>query len=140
MKNLWLIFLLFVLMSFRQDSRYKLTISTDGFKEIKGVLEIGLFNKEQGFLKTNSRIRFIRIPVNEPVVSYTFAGLPAGYYAVSLYHDVNSDKKCNRNMLGIPKESYGFSNNFKPFLSTPDFDDAKFYLNSDTTITIHLIH
>jgi len=71
---------------------------------------------------------------------YTFKDLPDGEYAVAIFHDKNSDKICNTNFLGIPKEGYGFSKNFKPRLSSPSFNDCKIDLNSNMSITIKLIY
>mgnify|MGYP001340022858 CR=1 FL=1 len=36
--------------------------------------------------------------------------LPAGVYAIKLYHDENSNNECDMNLLGIPTEKFGFSN------------------------------
>ena len=53
--------------------------------------------------------------------------------------DENNNGILDKNFLGIPKEGYGFSTN--PFVfGTPDFDDAKFELNSDKSIDIEMIY
>ena len=36
----------------------------------------------------------------------------------------------DKNMMGIPKEAYGFSNNAKGFFGKPDYKDVKFELKS----------
>ena len=36
----------------------------------------------------------------------------------------------HRNFIGVPKESYGASNNPKKRLRSPPFDEAKFSLNA----------
>ena len=69
----------------------------------------------------------------------TIDDLPNGEYAIALYHDVNADGICNLNLISIPKEPYGFSNNVKPVFSAPTFESTKFALNSDKTIQIDLI-
>ena len=45
-----------------------------------------------------------------------------GKFAITLIDDENNNQDLDR-WLGIPKEGYGFSNNVKPFLSLPDYDD-----------------
>jgi uncharacterized protein (DUF2141 family) len=35
----------------------------------------------------------------------------AGTYALSIFHDVDNDNKLSTNLLGMPNEGYGFSNN-----------------------------
>src|SRR5690606_17095923 len=42
-------------------------------------------------------------------VALRFADLPAGDYAVAMYHDRNGNGKLDSNLVGIPTEPYGFS-------------------------------
>jgi uncharacterized protein (DUF2141 family) len=63
--------------------------------------------------------------------------LSAGEWAVALLQDTNNNGKTDRNMLGIPSEPYAFSNNVRPRLSAPKFDDCKFRVTGQAqTITI----
>lgn len=65
--------------------------------------------------------------------------LPVGRYAVAVYHDLNSNGKLDKNVLGIPKEPYGFSKDFRPKFSPPDFEDCAITLPaSGTTVGIKL--
>ncbi|MBI1364437.1 MAG: DUF2141 domain-containing protein [Alphaproteobacteria bacterium] len=52
-------------------------------------------------------------------------GLHKGQYAFLAYYDENGDGKLNRNALGRPKEPYGFSNDVRPKLHKPHFNDVK---------------
>jgi len=38
--------------------------------------------------------------------------------------DANGNGDLDRNLLGIPTESYGFSNGVRPTLRAPTFDEA----------------
>ena len=64
--------------------------------------------------------------------------LSYGEYAVTLFVDVDGNKKLNKNFLGIPKEQYGFSNNVMGRMSPPSFDQAKFMIAGPTTQNIKL--
>lgn len=67
--------------------------------------------------------------------------LPAGEWAVALLQDTNSNGKTDRNALGIPNEPYAFSNNVRPRLSAPKFEDCKFRVTGQgQTITIQFPH
>ena len=57
-------------------------------------------------------------------MTFRFEGLKAGRYAVAMYHDVDGDESLDTNMLGIPREPYGFSNNAVGRFGPPSFDDA----------------
>lgn len=52
--------------------------------------------------------------------------LPAGDYALSVFHDVNDDGKLESNFIGIPKEPAGLSNNLRPRFGPPKYKDAVF--------------
>ena len=71
-------------------------------------------------------------------VQTTFSVEP-GDYAIAVYHDENSNGKMDKRMFGIPKEPYGFSNNFRPVMSAPKFNECKFSVgNSEKAIRINL--
>ena len=116
-----------------------LTVKVVGFKNIIGKIQIGLYNNEASFPKINKQYRTAILKVNSLVTKYTFS-IPVGYYAVALFHDSNADGKCNTNFLGIPTEGYGFSNNIKPLLSAPSYNETKINVQKDMEIEIRLIH
>lgn len=122
--------------SFDKNPRLKLSISN--ISTIDGYINIGIFNSNTDFLKKGKAFRNFSIKVTKSVESIVIDDLPKGNYAISLYHDKNSDGICNLNLLGIPKEPYGFSNNFKPRFSAPVFDDCKFVFHKDLNLTIRL--
>jgi uncharacterized protein (DUF2141 family) len=54
--------------------------------------------------------------------------LPAGEYALSVFHDVDGDGRMARNFFGLPKEPAGLSNNAVPRFGPPKWKDARFEL------------
>ncbi len=48
--------------------------------------------------------------------------IPPGFYGIAVWHDENGNKKMDKNLLGIPKEKYGFSKNIYGRFGPPDFD------------------
>lgn len=69
---------------------------------------------------------------------FTFKDLPAGDYAVLLTHDENDNGKLDTNLVGMPVEGYGFSNN-PQVMRKPTFDEARFNVPaSGTAIDISL--
>jgi uncharacterized protein (DUF2141 family) len=117
---------------------YDLAINIKGLKSTGGNIQIGLYNKKESFPLVDGQYKLFYIDANKFSGIYTIKDLPGGEYAVAIFHDKNSDKICNTNFLGIPKEAYGFSNNYRPKLSLPSFDDCKIDLNSNASITIKL--
>lgn len=118
----------------------ELTVNISNIKSLKGEIIIGVFNTNKDFLKDGVAIQNYSIKVNGTTETIVIKDLPKGEYAISLYHDENSDNECNRNFLGIPKEGYGFSNNVKPKFSAPSYEDCKFSLLKDHSLKIKLIH
>jgi uncharacterized protein (DUF2141 family) len=57
--------------------------------------------------------------------------LPPGKYAASVLHDENGNGQMDTNLLGIPKEGYGVTNNPKPKRRAARFDEALFDLPPD---------
>lgn len=66
--------------------------------------------------------------------------LPPGTYAVSVFDDLNGNRKLDRNMLGIPREPVGASNNPPARMGPPRFEDCAFRVgDKPEVITISLV-
>ena len=71
------------------------------------------FGKEKGYIVEKSS-------------TIIFKSVPPGSYAVAILHDENNNQKMDKNMLGIPKEGYGFSNNASAPFGPPSYKKASF--------------
>jgi uncharacterized protein (DUF2141 family) len=72
-------------------------------------------------------------------VSLAFEGIKPGKYAVMVMHDENDNGKLDSNILGIPKEGYGFSNNPR-VMRQPTFDESMIEIkDADLAITINVL-
>ncbi len=138
MKTLFILVTIFT--SLFSNENPQLTIKISNIEKVQGNIKIGIFNSETNFLKEGFAIKNYYIKVEKNTATITISDLPKGEYAVSMYHDENSDNICNRNLVGIPKEAYGFSNNVKPVLSAPTFNECKFSFHESKTINIKLIN
>ncbi len=130
----------FIVLSSLSGQEYALTVHVSNIKEKKGKMIVSIFNNLNDYLKEGKEYCKKIIVVKDSIVKFTFKKLPKGAYAVALFHDVNEDGKCNKTLIGIPKEGFGFSKNKKPFIGAPSFDDVKIDLNQDKSIIINLIH
>lgn len=76
-------------------------------------------------------------PSQKGTMNCVFSDLSEGTYAVAVSHDVNENGLADTNFLGIPKEGWGVSNNVRPTMRAPTFDEAKFaFVHSDNIETI----
>lgn len=116
------------------------TITVKNIKETKGSFLISLYNDVTNFLKEGKEFRKQKVKVLDSIMQFTFAFIPQGTYGVVMYHDANDDGKCNKNFLGIPKEGFGFSRNYRPILLPPSFNDVKIELKQNENIIINLIY
>src|SRR4051794_8883270 len=84
-----------------------------------------LFTSPNGFPDHSSSEVTIAVPTDGKHSTCRFTNIQYGNYAIVAFHDENHDAKFNQNWLGLPQESFGFSNN-PSSLKKPSFDDAKF--------------
>lgn len=85
-----------------------------------------LFDSANAFGDFRDPLRAVSVAVTD-AVSYRFTDLPAGEYALLVFHDKNSNRQLDKNFIGIPIESIGFSNEYDP-RGPPQFDRARFVL------------
>ena len=119
-----------------QEETFQITVFINGLDSNEGQVLIALHNEKAQFLKTAFKNAITKI-TNKKVM-YTFKKIPEGEYAISVFHDKNSNNKMDVNFLGIPKEAYGCSNNAKGFMGPPKYEDAKFQLTKNSTIRIQI--
>ncbi len=125
-------------LSYAQEP--ELTIRVTNIKEIKGKLVVAIFDKKEAFLEEGKAYKNLVIDVTKPIMQYTIDKVQRAEYAIAVFHDKNSDGICNTNLLGIPREAYGFSNNFRPTLLAPKFEQVKLLIMESKLVEIRLIH
>ena len=134
-----IISLLFGLLALASSTeKAAITVSITNLRTNTGVMEISLYNVPETFPVAGKHFKMVRVPVTNPKVTYTFNDLAPGEYAIGLYHDEDSDGKFKTNFIGYPKEPYGFSNNVKPVIAAPDFEDAKFTATAGKTVVVEI--
>lgn len=136
MYALLIYFSLFI--GFVSNKNPQLTIKIENIEVLEGHIRIGVFNTSENFLKQGFTFKKYKIAVKNATETIIIDDLPKGDYAFMLYHDKNADGTLNRNLLGIPKEPFGFSNNVKPKFAKPTFEDCKFLLEENLELEISL--
>jgi uncharacterized protein (DUF2141 family) len=119
-----------------ENTKGTLVIKVEGIKSVDGKIGLLLFNHADGFPdQEESAILKKEVHVKGSEVEITLESLPFGNYAISLVHDVNSNKLFDKNRLGIPKEPFGFSNNTSILFGLPNFEEASVKVNQKFTKT-----
>lgn len=135
----FLLLLLFISTDSPKPEKFDLKIMVTNIHTLEGNIEMGVFNSPNTFLQIGKEYESYSQKVTSDTMIFLLNDYKKDNYAISLYHDVNSDHKCNLGFLGIPKEPYGFSKNFRPKLSKPSFNDCKIDANQKMTLIIRLI-
>ena len=132
---------LFSNLIFSQEETTKFYIT-----ELRGDISLEM---EINNLESNKGLIYIRIldenenPVivgTSPVINYSseisFDSIFPGKYAIQFFHDENENQKMDFNLIGIPKEKFGSSNDVKPILGPPKFEKMLFEIYQDKKIVM----
>lgn len=115
----------------------ELNVDVKGLNSDKGEVFLALYNTAETWMKKPFKVERKAAAKGSTVV--TFANLPEGDYALSVYHDEDGDRKMARNAVGMPLEPWGFSKDAMGMFGPPAFDDAKVTLPATgATIVINL--
>ena len=104
-----------------------LRLDVSGFRNTRGALSCRLFTQPSDFPDGEGLIT-VRAKITDGQATCTFTGLAAGEYAAAVVHDENDNGRLDRNILGVPSEGYGVSNNHTYAVSSPKWDETKFTL------------
>jgi len=126
----------FVSIAYAQTG--KITVEISGIQGSEGQISIGLYTGEEGFPETEKSYKGTIAKVTGEEVVAAFQEVPAGTYAIAVFHDTNSNGKLDKNFFRIPKEGYAFSNNVFGTFGPPDFEEASFKLDGNKTVIIKM--
>jgi uncharacterized protein (DUF2141 family) len=73
-----------------------------------------------------------RVPAGEAVTSFQLCGLSGDVVALTMFQDLDSDGKMNKNLLGMPTEPWGSSGT--PGTFGPSWDTGRVALDGKTIV------
>ena len=115
------------------------SVTVDEIKVNDGSIVLALYDTAGGFLEDDYVYKYCIRKADRGEVICLLENVPAGKYAIAVYHDKNNNKELDTNWIGIPKEAYGFSNNPKIRLRPPNFTECSFTLKADKSLSIRLL-
>lgn len=130
-----LLYLIGILLGMQADlsAQQTLKIFITEVPVVKGQILYSLYKQERGFPNDSDQaFRRGSIPVNAQQLTLMIPDIPPGFYALSLVHDENGNNRLDKNKMGIPIESFAFSNNSLGAFGPPKFIKARFQVRSDT--------
>jgi uncharacterized protein (DUF2141 family) len=126
----------------KNDNAHSITVKAENLRNTNGIVQFALYNTDASLPDENYehyyKIRSAKIIGTTAIC--TFVDLPAGKYAVNIFHDENLNGKIDKGLI-LPVEGIGFSN-FKTINLTnrPNFSKASFWLTGDTKIDVKMLY
>ncbi len=111
------------LASAQTQSEPTVTVSVTNITAHYGFIMVAIYD-ETGW--GDASIANLRESVHGETVSLTLTVPNPGRYGIRLFHDVDGNGELNANIMGIPTEPFGFSNNAPPRFGPPSFKAAAF--------------
>lgn len=135
-----LFFLLTVTMENSNESSNvpcTLTIRIENVANRDSNIMVAVFDSSETFL-TETMHRQKVVPVkNFTEIEISFQ-LEKGEYAVAIYQDINKNGVLDRNFFSYPSEPFGFSKNFRPVFSAPNWSDVAIPVSGEKKINLKL--
>ena len=101
-----------------------LTVTLHGVRAQTGLLKLAVVDSQDGWDGQAKPVGADGAAPQGEAATFVFKGLAPGAYAVLVTHDENGNGKLDSNMIGMPIEAYGFSNN-PNVMRKPTWDEAR---------------
>ena len=100
-----------------------------GFANADGQALVAFFLNADGWPDGGGSVFATEVTaINDGRAVAVFDNVPAGPFAVSVFHDTDGDRELDSGALGIPSEAYGFSAGARKTFGPPKFDEARLEL------------
>jgi uncharacterized protein (DUF2141 family) len=116
----------------------ELTIEISGVTPDQGKVYVAVYDGPETFPISGKQLVGRVLAAGDRHLTAHFADLPPGQYAVVAFQDFNGNGRLDKNLLGIPKEPYGFSNGARGSMGPPKFAAAAITLGPNGTTKVEL--
>lgn len=110
----------------------KVNLTITNLNRESGQIALAIYNDASSFPDDgNKAFKTKFISLNGTAVSQVVTlDLPAGEYAIAAFVDNNKNQKLDKNLIGAPKERFGFSKNPAIHFSAPTFSECVFQVTA----------
>jgi uncharacterized protein (DUF2141 family) len=119
-------------------STAEIIILVAGVPSDNGKIACALFTTENGFPLDTSEAVVHSQAARQGEAECRYEGLSSRSYAVAVFHDENDNGGIDLNGFGIPTEAWGVSNNIRPRMRAPRFEEASFKLVDGETLQLEV--
>jgi uncharacterized protein (DUF2141 family) len=100
-------------------------LRVEGVASTQGTVYASIFLQAEGFPGDKGMAFSYRaVPAQNGTVVLFFEEVPAGEFVVAVLHDADGNEELSFNLLGMPKEDYGFSRGARAMFGPPPFEKA----------------
>lgn len=124
----------------KQNDQVPFTITLKNLKTPTAPVEVTFYQKKNKFLSLTDIYKTYTLKPDGNTFVAKIDDLAFGEYAIATFQDVNSDGVIEKNGIGIPKEPYAFSNNYRPKTRGPKYGECSFvYSKTENSISMTMI-
>ncbi len=109
-----------------------ITTKVTDVKSSEGKIRLAIYSSTEAY-SSKDYYKRESVDAQEGSVEITLDVEP-GKYVIMVLHDRNSNKKMDKNMMGIPKEPYGASNNVYKSFGRPDYTLSEFEVKEGESV------
>jgi len=114
-------------------SAVELVVTVSGLQGPEGEVGCALYRSAEGFPMDAGKAATVWQKAKPGSVECRFENVAPGRYAVAVSVDLNGNRKTDTGFMGIPREDWGVSNNVRPKMRAPKFEEAAFEVTGETT-------
>ncbi len=112
-----------------------LEVAVSGIESAEGRVGIAVWDDDKGFPEAiEHALDSTYVAVESGTARAVFELPEPGTYAVTVFHDKNDNQRFDKNWIGMPREAWGVSNQARPRLRAPRFDEAEFEISGVTQV------
>ncbi|MEM8769374.1 MAG: DUF2141 domain-containing protein [Pseudomonadota bacterium] len=118
----------------------ELRVTIDNITSDQGELLVAIVASEAAFNGSGTPTLSVKLPPREERLFFSTNALPRGTYGIRVMHDENGNGEMDSNLVGMPTEGWGFSNNAMGNFGPPGWQDVRFELTDEIEQVISLNH
>ncbi|MDR9417463.1 DUF2141 domain-containing protein [Gracilimonas sp.] len=117
----------------KENLRSEFELKINNIPKVEGEVRVAVFDSKENYDSKENPLHAFVLTVEGDSLTWKHDELPYGEYAIAVYHDENENGELDTNLLGIPKEAYGFSNNARGRFGPASWKDAVFEISESRT-------
>ena len=123
-----------------EQPKFELQINIHNIK-YSGKMYFALYDNPDDFNSDDESVENMKIAIREivnPDKHVLKLKVQKGWYGVKIYIDKNLNQRFDTNIIGLPKEQFGFSNDAMGIIGPPTYEKASFLVNENKLIKIKM--